>query len=355
MAVGEEPRHGRRRHRRGRWRSAGRRAASRPTWMRSPRSAAADDSLDHDDPVEEVFEDQVACADLIDPVEERPDRRGGRGARQRHRRRASGARGEDRADRQRQGRSVDPARPRPRRRGRHRRTARRIMTTSSTTSTTSSTVSSSSCRRSPTRTTCRAGSQPAAEEENVLRVKGFVEVGGKPMRLLRPGRRPARQPLLRPRLDGRRRPPQPAGGDRPQGPQPPRDRAHPRRLQPMHLLATTSASLDDLVEPVDLRQTPADIVALSFTDSDLAGLAAAWKAEAGAAAVACGWRRCATCAIRCRSICGSTASRATPRSSWSASSAATTGGAMAATGLPRWPAHAASSWRCCPANAATSD
>ena len=26
---------------------------------------AADESLDHDDPVEEVFEDQVACADLI--------------------------------------------------------------------------------------------------------------------------------------------------------------------------------------------------------------------------------------------------------------------------------------------------
>ncbi|TGR78027.1 cobalamin biosynthesis protein CobW, partial [Mesorhizobium sp. M2D.F.Ca.ET.223.01.1.1] len=26
---------------------------------------AADDSLDHDDPVEEVFEDQIACADLI--------------------------------------------------------------------------------------------------------------------------------------------------------------------------------------------------------------------------------------------------------------------------------------------------
>ncbi|MER9732157.1 cobaltochelatase subunit CobN [Mesorhizobium sp. M0217] len=48
----------------------------------------------------------------------------------------------------------------------------------------------------------------------------------------------------------------------------------------MHILATTSASLDDLAEPVDLRQTPADIVALSFTDSDLAGLAAAWKADA---------------------------------------------------------------------------
>ncbi|MGX7873389.1 hypothetical protein ACVDG5_011970 [Mesorhizobium sp. ORM6] len=49
----------------------------------------------------------------------------------------------------------------------------------------------------------------------------------------------------------------------------------------MHILTTTSASLDDLAEPVDLRQTPADIVALSFTDSDLAGLAAAWKAGAG--------------------------------------------------------------------------
>ncbi|RWK82205.1 MAG: cobaltochelatase subunit CobN [Mesorhizobium sp.] len=48
----------------------------------------------------------------------------------------------------------------------------------------------------------------------------------------------------------------------------------------MHILTTTSASLDDLAEPVDLRQTPADVVALSFTDSDLAGLATAWKADA---------------------------------------------------------------------------
>lgn len=48
----------------------------------------------------------------------------------------------------------------------------------------------------------------------------------------------------------------------------------------MHILATSSATLDDLVEPVDLRQAPADIVALSFTDSDLAGLATAWKAQA---------------------------------------------------------------------------
>jgi cobaltochelatase CobN len=47
----------------------------------------------------------------------------------------------------------------------------------------------------------------------------------------------------------------------------------------MHLLATTSASLDDLVEAVDLRQPPGEIVILSFADSDLSGLAAAWTTQ----------------------------------------------------------------------------
>ena len=46
----------------------------------------------------------------------------------------------------------------------------------------------------------------------------------------------------------------------------------------MHLLAATTATIDDLIEPVDLGQSPGDIVVLSFTDSDLAGLAAAWAA-----------------------------------------------------------------------------
>jgi cobaltochelatase CobN len=47
----------------------------------------------------------------------------------------------------------------------------------------------------------------------------------------------------------------------------------------MHLLATSATSLDDIVEPVDLAQSPGDIAILSFADSDLAGLAAAWEAE----------------------------------------------------------------------------
>src|SRR6201987_362212 len=47
----------------------------------------------------------------------------------------------------------------------------------------------------------------------------------------------------------------------------------------MHLLTTTSTSLDDTVEPVDLQQPPGDVVVLSFPNSDLTGLAAAWERE----------------------------------------------------------------------------
>src|SRR5271170_5918251 len=50
----------------------------------------------------------------------------------------------------------------------------------------------------------------------------------------------------------------------------------------MHLLTTTSTNLDEIVEAVDLGQPPGDIVVLSFADSDLAGLAAAWDAERAA-------------------------------------------------------------------------
>lgn len=47
----------------------------------------------------------------------------------------------------------------------------------------------------------------------------------------------------------------------------------------MHLLSTTSTSLDEIVEPVDLKQPPGEVVVLSFADSDLSGLAAAWALE----------------------------------------------------------------------------
>jgi cobaltochelatase CobN len=47
----------------------------------------------------------------------------------------------------------------------------------------------------------------------------------------------------------------------------------------MHRLNTTSTSLDEIVEPVDLGQPPGDVVVLSFADSDLSALAAAWALE----------------------------------------------------------------------------
>ncbi|WMS44308.1 cobaltochelatase subunit CobN [Acuticoccus sp. MNP-M23] len=43
----------------------------------------------------------------------------------------------------------------------------------------------------------------------------------------------------------------------------------------MHIANITAASLDGALEPVDLGQAPADLAVLSFSDSDLAGLAAA--------------------------------------------------------------------------------
>jgi cobaltochelatase CobN len=46
----------------------------------------------------------------------------------------------------------------------------------------------------------------------------------------------------------------------------------------MHILNVTTASLDDLIEPVDLGQAPAELVAASFSDSDLAALAGVWDA-----------------------------------------------------------------------------
>ncbi len=50
----------------------------------------------------------------------------------------------------------------------------------------------------------------------------------------------------------------------------------------MHLLATEAATLDEIETAVDLAQTPADIVVLSFSDSDLSALASAWGKDRAA-------------------------------------------------------------------------
>lgn len=49
----------------------------------------------------------------------------------------------------------------------------------------------------------------------------------------------------------------------------------------MHLLAIDSETLDEAEAAIDLGQTPADVVCLSFSDSDLSAMAAAWRAGNG--------------------------------------------------------------------------
>src|SRR5215510_1294530 len=48
----------------------------------------------------------------------------------------------------------------------------------------------------------------------------------------------------------------------------------------MHVLATELATLEEADRAVDLGQSPAEVVVLSFSDSDLSALAEAWRQEA---------------------------------------------------------------------------
>ena len=48
----------------------------------------------------------------------------------------------------------------------------------------------------------------------------------------------------------------------------------------MHVLATELATLEEADVAIDLGQSPAEIVVLSFSDSDLSALAAAWRQDA---------------------------------------------------------------------------
>ena len=50
----------------------------------------------------------------------------------------------------------------------------------------------------------------------------------------------------------------------------------------MHVLATELATLEEADVAIDLGQSPAEIVVLSFSDSDLSALAVAWQQDAEA-------------------------------------------------------------------------
>ena len=68
----------------------------------------------------------------------------------------------------------------------------------------------------------------------------------------------------------------------------------------MHVVFRESHGLEETDTPVDLGQDPADLVVLSFSDSDLGAFAAGWHRAKGGLPplrLANRWR----CAIPCRS------------------------------------------------------
>ena len=115
----------------------------------------------------------------------------------------------------------------------------------------------------------------------------------------------------------------------------------------MHVPRIETRTLDETVEAVDLGQTPADIVFLSFSDSDLNALARAYDAfpepkptledrfARGAAPSLLG-RSLSREGVRARQARGRARARR-----------ARTIGATASMNSARWRAGARSSWRCC--------
>ncbi len=113
-----------------------------------------------------------------------------------------------------------------------------------------------------------------AGAHDVLRIKGFVAVSGRPMRLAIQGVGTRfRQHYDRAWPTGEARD-GPSGGDRAGRAGPRGDHGGTlRRL--MHLLVRETRSLDEAAPAVDLAHGPAELVVLSFSDADLGALAAA--------------------------------------------------------------------------------
>ena len=147
------------------------------------RERAEDRAVDHDNPLEEVFEDQLACADLVilnktDLLSE-AEEAGVLATLRAGAPRATKFFARDRAPSTRAFCLASPPPPRtisP--------TARRITMGWKITITTISTVSSSRSRPRRTPRRLSRGSRKWRREHDVLRIKGFVEISGKPMRLL---------------------------------------------------------------------------------------------------------------------------------------------------------------------------
>ena len=189
LAGDQDAGDGRRRGDGGRRRGSRRRPLRRRRRPRSTPSARPTPALDHDSPLEELFEDQIRAADLDRAQQGRSDRRGraGAGARRRSRR-ATGAAEDHRCDASGElpadvllglGAGTEDQIAQPQVASRDRARGRGASTTM-----TSSRASSPRPARLPTRQTFVDGLKAMIGEHDILRLKGFADVPGKPMRLV---------------------------------------------------------------------------------------------------------------------------------------------------------------------------
>ena len=276
------------------------------------RQRSADSALDHDNPIEEVFEDQIACADLIVLNKRDLLDADGVGRAPSPITRRAAPRGQDRR-RERTARSIRPlcsasaSAPKT-----ISRTAAPITTTNSITTTTISTASSSRFPRLQILPRWPPASPGLAENYDVLRVKGFAAVAGKPMRLLvqavgarvthhydRPGgvgtRAKARLVVIG--LKGL-------------------DRAAVTRCSDRVSDASAPTSIHQLRRDRRAGRSRARPRATSWCCRLPTATSPALRRHgrrSGMRCRACGSRICAICAIRCRSISGSTVSPSTPK------------------------------------------
>ncbi len=140
----------------------------------------------------------------------------------------------------------------------------------------------------------------------MLRMKGFVAVAGKPMRLLVQAVGPRVTATITTGLGGGRDARGRTRRDRPEG-------TRPRRRSPARspdkrctCSQTSSTTLDDIVEPVDLAPGARRYRRAVLRRQRPCRLSPPPGRSSATSCRACGSRICATCAIRCRSISGST-------------------------------------------------
>ena len=144
----------------------------------------------------------------------------------------------------------------------------------------------------------------------MLRVKGFAEVAGKPMRLVVQAVGPRVSHHYDRPWGGGRGAGDAAGGDRAEGARPGGGRADPRRPD-----AHPQRHHGDPGRPDRAGRSRARRRRRSWPCPSPTATSRRWRRRGGRGCRSCGWRACATCGTRCRSTSGSSGWRR--RRGWS--------------------------------------